>query len=177
MAGRQAGSGWWVRHLGFVFLLPVGSHEALWQVLQLPDRIRASPELSTALAINGAYLECNFARLFRLARELPYLPSCALHPHVAKARCLALLIFSHGFSAKNCSYPLARLSQLLAMDSLQEATDFCKAQGLTVAAGGIVFQKSSYKALGHLEHSPSHLLVQRKWGTSTVLELAEGVCS
>uniref|UniRef100_A0A8D2IK58 SAC3/GANP/THP3 conserved domain-containing protein n=1 Tax=Varanus komodoensis TaxID=61221 RepID=A0A8D2IK58_VARKO len=154
------------------------SSEALWQVLQLPDDVRASPELRTALAIHWAFVERNFARFFRLARALPCLPSCALLPHVGRARQLALLTFSHGFSARNSRYPLAQLAQLLAVDTLEEAAGLCRAHGLTVLEGGfVVFQKGSFKDPGPLECRPSRVLVEAKWGDASLLEFAEDVCS
>ncbi|XP_054839205.1 SAC3 domain-containing protein 1 [Eublepharis macularius] len=161
-----------------LFLLyNLGSLDALWQILQLPSHIRASPELSTARAINLAYLEHNFARFFRLARELPYLLSCALHPHVAGARRLALLTFSHGFSSRNCRYPLARLTHLLAVDRLEEAEALCQTQGLMMLEGNVIFQKGSFKDSGHLQHRPSCLLVDGKWGETTLQEFTEAICS
>ncbi|XP_013923430.1 PREDICTED: SAC3 domain-containing protein 1 [Thamnophis sirtalis] len=153
-----------------------GSPDALWQILQLSDDIRASPDLKAALAIHWAFLERDFARFFRLARELPYLPSCALHPHLARTRRLALLTFSHGFNAKNCRYPLARLSHLLAIDTPEEAADLCRAHGLTVTEDSVVFQKSSFKDSATLENRTSVLLVDGKWKGS-LLDLAERVCS
>ncbi|XP_053134636.1 SAC3 domain-containing protein 1 [Hemicordylus capensis] len=155
-----------------------GSPEALWLTLQLPPHIRASPEVSAALAIHGAFLECNFARFFRLARELPYLQSCALKPHLACSRRLALLTFSHGFSAKNCRYPLARLARLLAFDSPEEAADECRAHGLALLDGSLVFQKGSFRDAGPLRHRPARLLVEGKWReTDSLLELSETLCS
>ncbi|KAM6435345.1 SAC3 domain-containing protein 1 [Liasis olivaceus] len=160
-----------------LFLLAhLGSPEVLWQILQLDDEVRASPDLRAALAINRAFLEGNFARFFRLARELPYLPSCALHPHLARARRLALLTFSHGFSARNCRYPLARLTHLLATDSPEEAAELCRAHGLTVTEDSVVFQKSAFKSAAPLENKVSRLLVDGKW-KGTLLELSESVCS
>ncbi|KAL8183923.1 UNVERIFIED_CONTAM: hypothetical protein K2H54_001401 [Gekko kuhli] len=158
-------------------LFNLGTPDALWHILQLPHHIRASSELSTARAINLAYLERNFARFFRLARELPYLQSCALHPHMAGARRLALLTFSHGFSSRNCRYPLDRLAHLLATDSLKEAEALCQAQGLTILEGSVVFQKGSFKDSGPLNHRPSFLLVDGKWGETTLHEFTEGICS
>ncbi|XP_028566803.2 SAC3 domain-containing protein 1 [Podarcis muralis] len=165
------------RFQALFLLYNLGSPVALWETLQLPDAIRTSPDVSTALTINWAFLERNFARFFRLARELPYLPSCALHPHLAGAHRLALMTFSHGFSARNSRYPLARLARLLAMDSVEEAADLCQAHGLTVLEGDVVFQKGSFKDGVPLVHKTSRLLVDGKWGESTLLELSERVCS
>ncbi|XP_032089961.1 SAC3 domain-containing protein 1 [Thamnophis elegans] len=164
------------RFQALFLLYHLGSPDALWQILQLSDDIRASPDLKAALAIHWAFLERDFARFFRLARELPYLPSCALHPHLARTRRLALLTFSHGFNAKNCRYPLARLSHLLAIDTPKEAADLCRAHGLTVTEDSVVFQKSSFKDSATLENRTSVLLVDGKWKGS-LLDLAERVCS
>uniref|UniRef100_A0A8C6VIL5 SAC3/GANP/THP3 conserved domain-containing protein n=1 Tax=Naja naja TaxID=35670 RepID=A0A8C6VIL5_NAJNA len=129
--------------------------DALWQILQLSDDIRTSPDLKAALAIHWAFLERNFARFFRLARQLPYLPA-------------------HGFHAKNCRYPLARLSHLLAIDSLEEAADLCRAHGLTVVEGNVVFQKGSFRDSASLDNRTSLLLVDGKW-KGTLLDLSERV--
>ncbi|KAJ6657018.1 hypothetical protein lerEdw1_003019 [Lerista edwardsae] len=165
------------RFQALFLLYNLGSPEALRQTLQLPSRLRASPELSVALEIHWAYLERNFARLFRLARELPYLLSCALHQYVATARRVALLTFSHGFNTKNCRYPLGRLAQLLAVDSSEEMVELCQAHGLAVVEDCVVFQKASYKDPGPPEHRPNSLLVGQKWGEASLLELSEAICS
>uniref|UniRef100_A0ACB8G8W0 Uncharacterized protein n=1 Tax=Sphaerodactylus townsendi TaxID=933632 RepID=A0ACB8G8W0_9SAUR len=138
--------------------------------------IRAYTRLSTARAISSLLRPplLPFGS-FNLARKLPYLPSCTLHPHVAGARRLALLTFSHGFSSKNCRYPLDRLACLLAIDSLEETEALCKAQGLTILEGSVVFQKGSFKDSGPLEHKPSHLLVDGKWGTGSLRGFTEGI--
>ncbi|XP_042296072.1 SAC3 domain-containing protein 1 [Sceloporus undulatus] len=165
------------RFQALFLLYNLGSTEALRQILQLPENVRTSPELSTALAINWAFLERNFARFFRLARGLPYLPSCALHQHFANARREALLTFSHGFNARNCRYPLSHLAQLLALDDAEDAAKLCQAHGLAMADGGVVFQKGSFKDTPALAHWPSCLLVDSKRGNATLRELAESVCS
>ncbi|KAJ7307136.1 hypothetical protein JRQ81_009119 [Phrynocephalus forsythii] len=167
------------RQPGFqaLFLLyNLGSAEALWQILQLPKEIRNAPELRTAMAIHSAFLERNFARFFRLAGALPYLPSCALHPHLGSARRLALMIFSHGFSARNCRYPLPHLAQLLATDDLEEMAELCRAHGLAVTEGCVHFQKGAFKDAGPQAPRPSRLLVGRKRGKASLLELLEKMC-
>ncbi|XP_063172778.1 SAC3 domain-containing protein 1 [Candoia aspera] len=164
------------RFQALFLLYHLGSPDALWEILQLADDIRASPDLRAALAINWAFLERNFARFFRLARELPYLPSCALHPHLVRARRLALLTFSHGFSTRNCRYPLARLAHLLATDGPEEAAELCQVHGLTVIEDGVIFRKGSFQDSAPLEDRVPHLLVAEKW-TGTLLELSERVCS
>uniref|UniRef100_A0A6J0VAB4 SAC3 domain-containing protein 1 n=1 Tax=Pogona vitticeps TaxID=103695 RepID=A0A6J0VAB4_9SAUR len=165
------------RFQALFLLYHLGSTEALWQTLQLPEEVRTSPELRTALAINGAFLERNFARFFRLARALPYLPSCALHQHLGSVRRLALMTFSSGFSARNCRYPLPRLARLLAMDDLEEAAELCRAHGLAVTEGSVVFQKSSFKDCSPRTARTDGLLVEGKREKVTLLELSEKICS
>ncbi|XP_006136664.2 SAC3 domain-containing protein 1 [Pelodiscus sinensis] len=161
-----------------LFLLyNLGFPEALRQILQLPDPVRASPELRTALAVNWAYLERDWARFFRLVRALPYLPSCALHRHLGPARRLALLTFSHGFSAKNCRCPLAWLAQLLALDSPEEMEELCHDHGITMLDGAVVFQKADFRDPSVLVHSHSQLLVDSKRGEVPLLEIIEDACS
>uniref|UniRef100_A0A8C8SUQ2 SAC3 domain containing 1 n=1 Tax=Pelusios castaneus TaxID=367368 RepID=A0A8C8SUQ2_9SAUR len=161
----------------FFLLYNLGFPEALRQVLQLPSPVRASSKLRMALAVNWAYLEHDWARFFRLVQALPYLSSCALHRHLGLARRLALLTFSHGFSARNCRCPLAWLAQLLAVDSPEEMAELCRHHGLTVLDGAVVFQKAAFRNPEVLDNGRSLLLVDSKRGEATLLEIIEDACS
>nr|XP_008122120.1 PREDICTED: SAC3 domain-containing protein 1 [Anolis carolinensis] len=166
------------RFQALFLLYNLGSPAALGQVLHLPKGSRTSPDIVLALAIHWAFLERNFARFFRLASALPYLPSCALQPHLVAARRQALATFSHGFSARNCRYPLARLARMLALGGAEEAAQLCRAHGLTVVDDSVAFQKGSLKDSVAPEHPwPSCPFVEGKRGQEALLDLAERLCS
>ncbi|XP_078518242.1 SAC3 domain-containing protein 1 [Lissotriton helveticus] len=155
-----------------LFLLyNLGSLEALCQALLLPTHIRKTPEVRMAMAVNRAYLEGNFPRFFRLLRQLSPLQSCSIHRHVAPCQRQALLIFSHGFSSKNCRYPLDRLAQLLGFESQLQATQFCQQHGLTIVGNSVVFLRSAFKDPGAVLHAPSYKLVDKKLGLRTWSEI------
>ncbi|XP_069501188.1 SAC3 domain-containing protein 1 isoform X2 [Ambystoma mexicanum] len=155
-----------------LFLLyNLGSLEALYQSLLLPLHIRKSPEVCLAMSVNRAYLEGNFVRFFSLLRRISVLQACAVHRHVANCQRQALRIFSHGYSSKNCLYPLERLAQLLALDSKSQAASLCQRHGLTVVSNSVVFLRAAFKDPGPVLHASSYELVGKKLETKTWAEI------
>ncbi|XP_006861142.1 PREDICTED: SAC3 domain-containing protein 1 [Chrysochloris asiatica] len=149
---------------GLFLLFNLGSLEALHEVLQLPATLRACPPLRTALAIDAAFREGNTARLFRLLRTLTYLPSCAVHGHMAQARRRALTRLARALSTpKGQTLPLGFMVHLLALDGADEARDLCQAHGLPLdGEEGVVFLRGRYKEEGQPHAGSCHLLVDSK---------------
>jgi len=123
---------------------PPGSAHAAQHIMELPERLRSSPAVTLALSINRAFLERNPVRVLRLARRLNFLQSCALHRHLATCARDLLLIYSHGYSSRNCRFPLDRLAQLLSLDTAPAAR-LCQAYGVVVHHGDqLVFSKAAF---------------------------------
>ncbi|KAM6159411.1 SAC3 domain-containing protein 1 [Rhynchocyon petersi] len=158
---------------GLFLLYNLGSVEALHQILQLPAVLRACPALSKALAIDAAFREGNSARLFRLLRTLPYLPSCAVQGHVARARRGALARLARAFSSpKGQTLSLGFLVHLLALDGPEEAQDLCQAHGLPLdGEEGVVFLKGHYREEGLPQGGTYNLLVESKLRGRTLEEV------
>ncbi|XP_056267205.1 SAC3 domain-containing protein 1 isoform X2 [Pseudoliparis swirei] len=128
--------------LGLLYNL--GSARAAQHIMELPERLRSSPAVTLALSINRAFLERNPVRVLRLARRLNFLQSCALHRHLATCARDLLLIYSHGYSSRNCRFPLDRLAQLLSLDTAPAAR-LCQAYGVVVHHGDqLVFSKAAF---------------------------------
>uniref|UniRef100_A0A8C9QY56 SAC3 domain containing 1 n=1 Tax=Scleropages formosus TaxID=113540 RepID=A0A8C9QY56_SCLFO len=127
--------------LGLLYNL--GSNRALQHALELPERVREAPAIRLALAVNRAHLERNPVRLLRLARQLDFLQSCALHRHLGACCRDLLLLYSHAYSSRNCRFPLQRLAHILALEESQAAW-LCQAHGVTVDREWVVFSKVSY---------------------------------
>lgn len=82
--------------------------------------------------------------LLRLAKRLTLLQSCALHRHMVACRKDLLLIYSHGFSSRNCRFPLDRLAQLLDLD-ISLTVQICHAHGQEVDQDNhVVFSKATF---------------------------------
>ncbi|XP_038620842.1 SAC3 domain-containing protein 1 [Tachyglossus aculeatus] len=153
-----------------LFLLyNLGSPEARRQVLQLPPSMRTHPAVQRALAVDAAFCEGNSARLFRLLRALPFLPSCAVQRHVGPARRGALARLARALGTpRGQAYPLARLTRLLALDGPQEGRELCRLHGLPVGGGGggdaavAVFARGGFAANRPLPPAPCALLVGSK---------------
>lgn len=123
---------------------PSGSARATQHTLRLSARLRSSPAVALALSINRAFLERNPVRLLRLAQRLDFLQSCALHRHLVACRRDLLLIYSHGYSSRNCRFPLQTLAQLLYLDTSLTA-QLCQAYGLEVSQDNqVVLSKAAF---------------------------------
>lgn len=131
--------------LDFIHSLPpTGSARAAQHVLELPEELRSSPNVSLALSIHRAFMERNPVRLLRLAKGLTFLETCALHRHLVACRRDLLLIYSHGLSSRNCRFPLSRLAQLLDLDT-SLTVQICQAHGQEVDKDNqVVFSKATF---------------------------------
>ncbi|XP_044541144.1 SAC3 domain-containing protein 1, partial [Gracilinanus agilis] len=164
---------------GLFLLYNLGSVEALNQILLLPRGLRSCPALCEALAVDAAFREGNAARLFRLLRALPYLPSLAVQRHVGPARSRALAALARALGVPSGqSYPLAHLARLLAMDSLAETKALCQAHGLDVE--GKAGEERALFVRGHFsENAPlpalsCSLLVNSKLRGQTLEQVVMG---
>ncbi|KAJ8419040.1 hypothetical protein AAFF_G00005390 [Aldrovandia affinis] len=156
-------------------LYNLGSSRALRCALELPERVRDSPKVRLALAVNRAHLERNPVRVLRLARGLDFLQSCALHRHLGACRQDLLLLYSHGHSSRNCRFPLQCLAGILALEEAPAAR-LCRAHGVAVNGDYVVFSKASYvePPPGDLQSTRSPEMVDSKRGNSTVSEVIHG---
>ncbi|KAG8146623.1 hypothetical protein E2320_013757 [Naja naja] len=85
----------------------------------------------------------------------PAAPSIPTWPEPGTWRCSP----SAMASMRRIADTAGRLSHLLAIDSLEEAADLCRAHGLTVMEGNVVFQKGSFRDSASLDNRTSLLLV------------------
>ncbi|XP_047442177.1 SAC3 domain-containing protein 1 isoform X2 [Mugil cephalus] len=160
--------------LGLLYNL--GSARAAQHIMQLPERLRSTPSISLALSINRAFLERNPVRLLRLANRLNFLQTCALHRHLVTCRRDLLLIYSHGYSSRNCRFPLDRLSQLLSLDRALTAK-LCQVYGLEVIQENqVVFSKAAFTEPEqvNLHCKLYHSIVSEKQGDLTVENIIHG---
>lgn len=141
-----------------------GSGRAAQHVIELPERLRSTPAITLALSINRAFLERNPVRLLRLSQQLNFLQTCALHRHLVACRKDLLLIYSHGYSSRNCRFPLDRLARLLSLDRSRTA-QLCQVYGVEVNQDNqVVFSKTAFSELeqGKLQCKLYHSTVSEK---------------
>ncbi|XP_060750919.1 SAC3 domain-containing protein 1 [Tachysurus vachellii] len=124
-------------------LYNLGSTRTLQRSLELPDKIRLSPQVQLALAINWAYTERNPVRLLRLAQKLDFIQACALHRHLLSCRRDLLRLYSHGYNSRNCRFPVQKLADILDLEC-SLAGQLCLAHGLQVSGDCVVFSKASF---------------------------------
>ncbi|XP_068447847.1 SAC3 domain-containing protein 1 isoform X2 [Clinocottus analis] len=160
--------------LGLLYNL--GSGRATQHIMELPKRLRSSPAVTLALSINRAFLERNPVRLLRLARRLNFLQSCALHRHLVAGGRDLLLIYSHGYSSRNCRFPLDELAQLLSLDTALAAR-LCQAYGVAVNQDNqLVFSKAAFTEpeQGKLHCKLYHNMVAEKQRDLSVRSIIHG---
>ncbi|XP_068599674.1 SAC3 domain-containing protein 1 [Brachionichthys hirsutus] len=160
--------------LGLLYNL--GSAQATQHIIELPEQLRSSPAIALALSVNRAFLERNPVCLLRLAQQLDFLQSCALHRHLVACRRDLLLIYSYGYSNRNCRFPLDRLAQLLSLDASLTA-QLCQAYGLEVSQDGkVVFAKASFTEpeQGPLHCKRYHGLVAEKQRDLAIGNILQG---
>ncbi|XP_069006437.1 SAC3 domain-containing protein 1 isoform X1 [Embiotoca jacksoni] len=157
-------------------LYNLGSARATQHIMELPERLRSAPSIRLALSINRAFLEKNPVRLLRLAHRLNFLQACALHRHLVACRRDLLLIYSHGYSSRNCRFPLDRLAQLLSLD-MPLAAELCQAYGVEVNQDNqVVFSKTAFTEPEqvNLHCKLYHNIVSEKRRDLTVEDLIHG---
>lgn len=145
-------------------------------IMELPTKLRCTPAITVALSINKAFLERNPVRLLRSAQRLTFLQSCALHRHLVSCRRDLLQIYSHGYSSRNCRFPLDRLSQLLALDSSLTAK-LCQSYGVEVNRDNqVVFSKAAFTEpeQGKLHCTLYHNIVAEKQKDLTIGSIIHG---
>ncbi|KAF0042207.1 SAC3 domain-containing protein 1 [Scophthalmus maximus] len=160
--------------LGLLYNL--GSTRAAWHIMGLPEELRKTPAIKLALSINRAFLEHNPVRFLRLAQKLNFLQCCALHRHLVTCRRDLLHIFSHGYSSRNCRFPLDRLAQLLFLDKSLTA-QLCRSYGLEVTRDDqVVFSKAAFTEpeQGKLHCKVYHNIVAEKQRDLTVGNIIDG---
>ncbi|KAM4739466.1 SAC3 domain-containing protein 1 [Anableps anableps] len=160
--------------LGLLYNL--GSSPATQHVLELPERLRQTPSIKLALAINQAFLEGNHVRLLRLAQKLDFLQACALHRHLVTCRRHLLLVYSHGYNSRNCRFPLDRLAQLLSLETSLTA-ELCQVYGIEVNQHNqVLFSKSAFTEpeQGKLHCELYHSIVSEKQRGLSVKSVIHG---
>ncbi|KAK6468291.1 SAC3 domain-containing protein 1-like [Huso huso] len=155
-------------------LYNLGSLHALHHTLQLPEPVRSSAPVRLAASVSRAYLEGNLVRFFRLLRSLTFLQSCAVHRHLPRCRQEMLLFYSHGYSSRNCRYPLPLLAELLALAGPGEAAELCREHGITVSGDTVAFLKTAFRYPPALVSRHSYELVDRKQGDRNIAEVIHG---
>ncbi|XP_073515635.1 SAC3 domain-containing protein 1 [Phyllobates terribilis] len=160
-----------------LLLYDLGNMDTIHRALQLPCEVRQSPHVRLAIDINKAHLENNWVRLFRLVRQLNCLQACAFYRHLPSSRHKALCTLIHGYSSRNCRFPVDLLTRLIALDSPSLSTEMCNKRGQTVTAGdqpSVVFLKSALKDVKPESPGGEINLVEQKKGKATWAEVMIG---
>lgn len=160
----------------FIYIVFLGSTRTLQHTLELPKKLRLSPAVQLALAVNRAYSERNPVRLLRLAQKLDFIQACALHRHLLSCRRDLLLLYSHGHNSRNCRFPIQKLADILSLES-SLAGQLCQAHGIQVSGDCVVFSKASFseRPCKELLCAQMHKLVGDKQQDLSVGSIIHGI--
>lgn len=116
--------------------------------LNMAPEVYFSKEVQFALKVNAkrrqsinwcsqvfyAFRERRYVHFFRLARQATYLQACLILRKFNEMRVRALEVMqrAYGRSKQPEDYPLAKISEILGFDDVQEASQFCVHYGLTI---------------------------------------------
>ncbi|XP_070536904.1 SAC3 domain-containing protein 1-like isoform X3 [Ptychodera flava] len=124
----------------------LGSVEASFHVIALPKYLRTHRHVHLATAINKAYRENNFIRLFRLTEQCSLFQAFSLHKSLYTIRRYALETLNAAYSSKNTKFPINILKQWLKFNSDEDAIKFVSMFGLTVVDGMVHYSRAAYSA-------------------------------
>ncbi|KAG8438077.1 hypothetical protein GDO86_008676 [Hymenochirus boettgeri] len=162
-----------------LLLYDLGNLDVMNRALKLCDGVKNAPKVQLAMAVNRAYLECNWVRLFRLVRRLDCMEACTFYRHLPCSRDKTLKTLVHGYSSKNCHFPLDFLTKIMAVDCIETVSEMCTRRGLFVSLNGqpsVIFFKSLFKDIGPERHGREVLLVENKKGERSWAEVMMREC-
>ncbi|CAG9767433.1 unnamed protein product [Ceutorhynchus assimilis] len=118
----------------YIILLNLSDGNFMWEVQELREDIKKSPEVRFALQIYSAFEKRNYVRFFKLIKSTTYLNSCILMRYFVQVRVQALETLVKCFTPpKSFSfYPVQDLAQILFFDDTESAIDFMKSYGVNV---------------------------------------------
>ncbi|XP_075694848.1 SAC3 domain-containing protein 1 isoform X2 [Rhinoderma darwinii] len=160
-----------------LLLYDLGNLDTIHKGLQLPHGLLHSPHIRLALGINKAHLENNWVRSFRIVHQLNCLQACAFYRHLSSSRDKALCALIHGYSSRNCRFPLDLLTRMIALDSPSLAIDMCNKRGQTLTSGeqpSVLFLKTALKDVKPESPGREMNLLEQKKGKASWAEVMIG---
>lgn len=152
----------------------LGSFEALGRAVTLPEGIKNSQLFQLAFDIALTAMLKNFVRFFRLVKKLPYLACCAVHKHFNRVRGNALAAINTAYFSRNASLPLMLLVEMLNLNDVQEACDFCSHFGLEVSDTSVKLIKGDLNNTQPLRARFSNMIDMKL--TLNTSDLLDGHC-
>ncbi|XP_031565295.1 germinal-center associated nuclear protein-like [Actinia tenebrosa] len=146
-------------------LLNLNEEDTLREVMTYRKEVRSSSMVKFAMDVFHALNSNNFVRFFRLVRASSYLCASVLHRYFNQARQRALRIMNYSLSVPNkeMSFPLNELTNLLAFEGDNQASDFCSFHGLIVNESFVMFTRGSFiEPESSFPSSRAHKLIESK---------------
>lgn len=115
----------------YIVLLNLQNTNFLWEVKQLRDDIKQSPEIQFAIKMYLAFESNNYVRFFQLVRTTTYLNACILLRYFTQVRVKALEIMFKAYVPRNpVQMSIEYITYLLAFEDYTQCADFLEYYGI-----------------------------------------------
>ena len=149
----------------------LGNSEALRFGLLWKPKLYSIEVFKNSLDMSLAAWLNNITKVFKLASTLPAIHLCAFHRHIASLQQKSLKMMSHAYNSKALKFNTDHLVRLLWFSEVTECMTVCEMFGLSVADGGIIFNKTNFKPNITLPQKYCHRIdrVLKKYSVPTLL--------
>lgn len=115
----------------YIVLLNLQNTNFLWEVKQLRDDIRQSPEIHFAIKVYLAFESNNYVRFFQLVRSTTYMNACILLRYFTQVRVKALEIMFKAYVPRHpIQMSIEHITYLLVFEDCTQCADFLEYYGL-----------------------------------------------
>lgn len=115
----------------YIVLLNLQNTNFLWEVNQLRDDIKQSPEIQFAIKIYLAFESNNYVRFFQLVRSTTYMNACILLRYFTQVRVKALEIMFKAYVPRSeAIMSIGYMTYLLAFEDYGQCADFLEYYGI-----------------------------------------------
>lgn len=115
----------------YIVLLNLQNTNFLWEVKQLRDDIKHSPEIQFATKMYLAFESNNYVRFFQLVRSTTYMNACILLRYFTQVRVKALEIMFKAYVPRNpVQMSIEYVTYLLAFEDYVQCADFLEYYGM-----------------------------------------------
>ncbi|KAH3875617.1 SAC3 domain-containing protein 1-like isoform X2 [Dreissena polymorpha] len=158
-------------------LYNLGAEEALLHYLSLDVHLRHCSIVRQAYQMSIAFAANNWVRVLRMYANLSStIHLCAVHRHFTCIQQRALHTMNAGYSSKNLTFPIAKLTELLFLNTDTETQIICEMYGVTVLGEGVQFFRGNFKSDEKVERSHCDF-VNSQLKHKTIPEILKGKSS
>lgn len=136
----------------YIILLNMQNMLFMWEMKDLPDWVKKSPEVKFAIQVYSALSDNNYVIFFNLVRKTTFLNACILMRYFQQVRLKGMETMIKAYCSKLTTvvpFDLYEFIHIMGFEDEEEAMHLCKKSGLEVkqteSASEILMSKRSFK--------------------------------